>query len=360
MSANIEIYNGVASFAENGRKERAWHRLGQVFDRPMTVKEALEASHADYTVELRDIFAVTPAIARAMSSGSVPTDLLLEALVSGKKATMRMDRNKSLGVVGDSYGIVQNLDAFTFIDTLCTGQAGGDTPVIESAGVLGRGERVFITAKFPGDIILDNKGDDRVEMYVVFTTSHDGTGSVKCMVTPVRTVCENTLRLAIACNKGMLSLRHSSNIMQRLDLTSRENTEFAYKTLNLMSVYKRSLEARLEHLRGIKLSEKILDGILADIALSEEDAKIFHATGDISHGDIAGRGRNQFLAMKMAVEQGVGQEYGERGTGLWLINGITSYYQNHAPFRNEEVKLDSILHGYSSQKVLDACALIEG
>ena len=46
MAHNIEINNGVASFAENGRKERAWHKLGQVFDRPMTVKEALEASLA--------------------------------------------------------------------------------------------------------------------------------------------------------------------------------------------------------------------------------------------------------------------------------------------------------------------------
>ena len=37
MAHNIEIRNGVASFAENGKKERAWHGLGddqQIFDRP--------------------------------------------------------------------------------------------------------------------------------------------------------------------------------------------------------------------------------------------------------------------------------------------------------------------------------------
>jgi len=360
MSHNIEINNGVASFAENGRKERAWHRLGQVFDRPMTVKEALEASHADYRVELKDIAVITPAIADAMATGSVPTDLLLDALYDGKKATFRTDKDKPLGIVGDTYGIVQNHDAFTFIDTLCTGQVGDHVPVIECAGVLGRGERVFITAKFPDDIILDNKGDDRVEMYMVFTTSHDGTGAVKCMVSPCRVVCQNTLNLALNHNHGMLSLRHSSNIMQRLDLTSKENTEFAYKALNLMNVYKRSLQERFDHLRNIRVSEQDLDRILAEVVLSEKALEIYRQSGTMEHDDIPTVSKNTFLAMKTAVEQGVGQEFGERGTGLWVVNGITSYYQNNATWRNEEVKFDSILHGYTSKKVLQACTEVEG
>lgn len=359
MAHNIEINNGVASFAENGRRERAWHGLGQVFDGPMTVKEALEASHADYEVSLQNVVMITPAIQEAMAEGSVPADLLLDALINGKKATMRKDKNKPLGIVGDTYGIVQNLDAFTFIDTLCTGQVGDHVPVIECAGVLGQGERIFITAKFPEKIILDNKGDDVVDMYVVFTTSHDGTGAVKCMVTPTRVVCNNTLNVALRHNRGCLSLRHSSNVMQRLDLTSKENTEFAFRTLNLMNVYKKSLEEQFEHLRNIKVSERDLENILAQVALSEKDAKIFLETRRIDHEDIATRGRKQYEAMKLAVEHGVGQEYGERGTGMWLVNGITTYYQNYADFRNDEVKFDSILHGYSGKKVMDACLALE-
>ena len=93
MASMIEIRNGVASYVENGRKERAWHRLGQVFDGQLTVKEALELSHADYQVEMKEVFAVTPAIQAAMEQGSVSTDLILEALVGGRKATMRMDLN---------------------------------------------------------------------------------------------------------------------------------------------------------------------------------------------------------------------------------------------------------------------------
>lgn len=362
MAHNIEINNGVASFAENGRKERAWHELGQVFDRPMTVKEALEASHADYRVELADVMFITPDMIKALADnkdGMISADLLIDAVIKGKKATYRTDKNKPLGIVGDSYGIVQNLDAFTFIDTLCTGQVGDHVPVIECAGVLGHGERVFITAKFPDDIILDNKGDDRVEMYMVFTTSHDGTGAVKCMVTPTRVVCNNTLNLALSNNRGCLSLRHSSNIMQRLDLTSKENTEFAFKALNLMNVYKKSLEQRFDHLRNIKIAEQDLDRILAEVVLSEKSMETYRKFGTMEHEDIPTQSKNTFEAMKMAVENGIGQEYGERGTGLWLMNGISSYYQNNAKWRNDEVKLDSILHGYTSKKVLDACLAVE-
>lgn len=160
-------------------------------------------------------------------------------------------------------------------------------------------------------------------------------------------------------NHGCLSLRHSSNIMQRLDLTSKENTEFAFKALNLMKVYRRSLEERFTRLRNIKLAEQDLDRILAEVVLSEKSMEIYKKSGTIEHDDIPTQSKNTFNAMKMAVENGVGQDYGERGTGLWVMNGITSYYQNNATWRNDEIKFDSILHGYTSKKVLDACLAVE-
>ena len=362
MSHEIEIRNGVASFAENGRKKRAWHNLGQVFDRPMTVKEALEASHANYKVGMFPLIALTPTLSEHMAEDGYSMtsfhDDMLDALVDGKAATIRMDTMKPLGIVSNSYGIVQNEDAFRFIDTLCTGESNDDTPIIESAGVLGRGERIFITAKFPNDIILDNKGDDRVEMYVVFTTSHDGMGSVKCMVTPVRVVCNNTLNMAMHRNAGLLSLRHSANIMNRLDLTNKENAEFAYQVMNLMGVYRTSLESRLEHLRNVKLAEKEIDSILAELTYSEESLRIYKETGDLDHPDIPTLSRRNVAKIKTAVENGVGQELGERGTGLWLVNGISTFYQNDATFRSDEIKFDSVLHGNVAMKLRKASELI--
>lgn len=358
----IEIRNGVASYVENGRKERAWHRLGQVFDGQLTVKEALELSHADYQVEMKNVFAMTPALQelldgeQEMVSREVLSDLIVDALVGGRKATMRMDLNKPLGVVSDHYGIVQNCDAFQFIDTLCTGGQ-GNTPVIECAGVLGQGERVFITAKFPEQIILDNKTDDRVDMYVVFTTSHDGTGAVNCMVTPTRVVCNNTLNYAMRNNAGKISLRHTSGINSRLDLTNKENAEFAFRTLNMFNVYKKSLEESFDHLRNIRISEKQLDDILAEVLLSDSNLKLYREEG-IKCDGISSVGRNLFNNVKVSMEQGIGQEYGERGTAMWAINGLTTYFQNDKNYTSEELKFNSIMNGHAANKLQKAYDLL--
>lgn len=363
MAHNIEISKeGVASFAENGKKQRAWHGLGQVFDRPMFVNEALEACHANYEVGKQPIVALTPQLIESMSNGEmINPDDLLSLVIPDFKATMRLDKNQVLGCVSDSYGVVQNLHAFQFIDMLCSGKVAdrNESPTIEACGVLGHGERVFITCKMPEDIILNPKNDDRIERYIVFTTSHDGSGAVRAMATQIRVVCENTLNMALRCNSGRISFRHTSNVMDRLDLTNRENAEFAYRSLNLEKEYTEHFKAELEHLANIKLSEKELDNILAEIALSDESKRIFLETGNIEHEDIPTRGRNIFNGMKNAVHYGVGQEYVESGSGLWLVNGITSYYQNHVNFKNDEAKFMSIMEGNVARKVQKAYEMVE-
>lgn len=353
----IEMYDGKYSFVENGKKERAWHGLGQVFDRPLTVVEALEYSRADYEVALQPLVAITPELNDMIARGEmINPDMLLDLFVENRRATMRMDKKKVLGVVFDSYGVVQNADAFRFIDTLVTGQltSRSDTPVIETAGVLGNGERVFVTAKFPEQIRLDNAGNDMVEMYMTFTTSHDGSGAVKCLVTPVRVVCNNTLNMAMKECSGKLFLKHYSNVNNRLDLTSKENVEFAYRALNLFDVYKKSLEENFAKLRSVKLLEKQVNDIIAEVMMSEDSFKIYKATGSLNHEDITTRSKNLYLGAMEALHGGVGQDMGEKGTGLWLVNGITTYLQNKANYRNEEMKFDSLMDGKGKMKLQKA------
>ena len=361
MAANIEIIDGVASFAENGRRERAWHGLGQVVNEPMFVADALKLCHADYNVGLQPVIALSDELKEAMDNGKfINASMLRDLLVDNTMATMRLDQNKSLGIVSDKYGIVQNEDAFKFVDMFCSGKFADrdNTPVIETCGVLGKGERVFVTAKFPKQIVLDAKRDDLVDMYVVFTTSHDGTGSVRCMVTPVRVVCNNTLNWAMENNIGRIAFRHSSKVMSRLDLINAENAEWAYKTLNVAEAYTNSLAQSFEHLRNIKLAERDLDNIIAQVVLAPEASKDFLENHNINSDAIKTRGRNIFLGVKECLESGVGQEGQERGTAMWLMNGMTSYFQNEATERSNEIKFDSILDGniYKKvQKTFDLC-----
>lgn len=364
MAHNIEIrqINGVevASFAENGRKERAWHGLGndqQIFDRPMYVAEALKACNADYEVKLQPVIALNDKLVHAMENGEmIDASILRSLLVDKTMATMRTDLDKSLGIVSDKYGVVSNKSAFEFVDMFCSGKFSDrdNTPVIETCGVLGNGERVFVTAKFPEPIVVDAKRDDLIDMYVVFTTSHDGTGAVRCVVTPVRVVCNNTLQLALRENIGRISFRHSSRVMNRLDLLNKENAEFAYNTMNLAMLYEKSFKEAYDNLRRIKLADKQIDNIIAEIALAPDAKNVFLDTRNIFHDEIATRGRNIFIGMKECLDNGVGQFGQERGTAQWVLNGITSFYQNVQNFKDNETKFDSILDGNVAKKVQKA------
>jgi phage/plasmid-like protein (TIGR03299 family) len=358
---NLEERNGKFSFAENGARQRAWHGLGEVVNEPMFVADALKLCRADYEVKLQPIVALNDEIIDAMNNGGfINASMLRDLMVEKSMATVRTDLNKSLGLVSDKYGIVQNSDAFKFVDMLCSGLDAdrSEKPTIEACGVLGNGERVFITCKMPKDIILNPRTDDRIETYVVFTTSHDGTGSVRCMVTNIRVVCQNTLNWAMHNNSGRISFRHSSKVMDRLDLLNKENAEFAYKTLGLWKEYEEVFKDSLEHLRNVKLAEKDLDRILAEIALADDAKKVFLESGNIFHDDIATRGRNIFLGMKESLESGVGQDILESGNGLWAINGITSYYQNQANYKNGEVMFDNVMDGNVYKKVQKAYDLM--
>lgn len=353
MAHNIEEKNGIYSFVENKKSGLAWHGLGQQVDGAMHVDEALKLSHADYNVMMQPVMVLTPEIQERILNGGIDEDTLLSLIIPKTMATVRTDINQSLGVVSDSYGVVQNSDAFKFVDMLVSGKFADrdNTPVIETAGVLGRGERVFVTAKFPKQIVLDASRDDLIDMYACFTTSHDGTGAVRCVITPVRVVCNNTLNLALSSNVGRIAFRHSSNVMSRMDLLNEENADWTYKTLNLYDVYSKGLKEQFDHLRNIKVSEKELDNILADVLLSPEAAAIFHETGKIESEGIKTRGRNLFLNVKEAMENGIGQDIQERGTALWALNGLTTYYQNEANFSSDEIKFDSLMQGNAYNKL---------
>lgn len=94
-------------------------------------------------------------------------------------ATLRTDTSDVLGVVGKDYQIVQNNEAFSFFDSI----VGGNGILYETAGALGKGERIFITAKLP-DYIRVGK-EDLIEKYLFLTTSHDGSGSITAAFTPI-------------------------------------------------------------------------------------------------------------------------------------------------------------------------------
>lgn len=361
MAHNISILeNGTACFVENTKKETAWHGLGTHYDRPLTALEALQGSHADFEVEKRDIFYMHPDLKELLSgTADIPVEKLKELLlnIEGKQVTVRSDNNVDLGVVSDSYGLVQNAHAFDFIDVMTTGERNGNTPTIECAGVLGKGERIFITAKFPEQIAL-NGGNDLIDMYIVFTTSHDGSGAVTCMVTPIRVVCNNTLNMAFSENRGRLSLRHTAHVMNRLDLSNNDNAERAFKTLKMYDLYKQEFELKIAELAGRKVSDKQIESILVNSLMGEDVRTIYAASGNLNSPDISTRSRNIIDSVKDSIASGIGQAQTTSGTAWWVLNGITSHYQNSVDWKDDTKKFDAIMDGSVNYKMQKAYELL--
>lgn len=127
---------------------------------------------------------------------------------SGDKVNYRSDTKDVLGIVSDSYKILQNKDAFRFLDSV----VGVAEAMYTNVGSFKNGARVYIQAKLPGMIRFDDGGEDVGEKFLTFVTSHDGSLPVSVMFTPVRIVCQNTLLMALRNNVRKSSVRHTLNL----------------------------------------------------------------------------------------------------------------------------------------------------
>ena len=50
----------------------------------------------------------------------------------------------------------------------------------------------------------------------IFSNTHDGSGSVKVAITPIRVVCNNTLNLALSTAKRSFSMIHTGDIKEKM------------------------------------------------------------------------------------------------------------------------------------------------
>jgi len=179
-----------------------WHGLGAVLDRPpASIGEAIEASGLGWSVSKQPI---------AIHRGGCPPDWArpAEDIIPGYHATVRGDTEEVLGIVGNRYRIVQNHEAFSFVDQLL-----GSSINFETAGSLHGGRRVWVLATLPDHMEV---GGDAVRPYVLLMNSHDGSTAVVAATTPVRVVCQNTLNWGLqnACQK--FSIRHTEAVTQRV------------------------------------------------------------------------------------------------------------------------------------------------
>ncbi|RFZ90254.1 DUF945 domain-containing protein [Mucilaginibacter conchicola] len=314
-------------------KEKAWHGLGQIVEDYPTSAEAIRFAGLDYRVEKRPLF-----------TNTLPNDLtVMEESISFPKtdvpgffATVRNDNNAVLGVVGKDYEVVQNADAFQFFDAIV---GGGNGIKYETAGALGKGERIFITAKLPEYIRVGKQ--DLIEQYLFLTTSHDGFGSITAAFTPIRIVCNNTLNAAMRNQSNGIKIRHTASANDRLKQAHTLMGISAGQGGQLQELFNywtkvRITDAQVKKLIQIAMApnKEVISNL--ELGLSDKLSTTYTNIVDDAYDYAMGNATQQMETTA--------------GTLFGAYNAVTGYYQNVRNFKDGDAKFKSIMDGTAKQR----------
>lgn len=169
-----------------------WHRIGCVVSGLITAKDALEKAKLNWTVSKQPIY-----------TGDMKQ-------IEDNYAMVRDDINLPLGIVGNRYTAIQNINGLDILDPII-----GNDAVYETAGSLRGGKIVWFLAKLNKEYFLRHN-DDRMNQYCLIYLSHDGTKPVSVRFTNVRCVCSNTVSAALRGAKAEFSIRHTTNYKDKI------------------------------------------------------------------------------------------------------------------------------------------------
>jgi len=298
MAYNVDkmMYTGVAPWWLNLDPDRATKVEGEA----ATAAQALSLGGLDYTVEKRKL--------KTVDGLDVPNHF----------AVVRTDRDIALGVVKSRYTCVQNYDCFGFFDAI----VGENEAIYHTVGALGQGERIWIMAKLPEDIVVKDR--DVANMYLLLASSHDGSKPIYAKFTPIRVVCQNTLTAALAGKKEIV-IRHTKNADQKL--------KEAHK---VMGIVKKQIEASKVNFN------KMADKVVTNDALEEFMKKVFPENPDAKKGT---RRQNMINDVTKLYRTGKGNV----GHSVWdLYNGVTEYVDHHRNVQSKTNRWENGLFGSGS------------
>lgn len=302
-------------------REPAWHRLGVILQDVATAKEAIEAANLGWKVDKRPIYIENdPEHIHVDENGNDERGDGLFLEVDRRYATVRSDTKKVLGIVGEDYTALQNIEAFSFMDAI-TQDPGG--PKYVTAGSLHGGQKVWMLARLPECIeVMD--GRDRINEFLLLSNTHDGSRRVEVLWTPVRVVCQNTLSMALGGPKdGRARFKHTASILDRVN-----------DAQDILGV------VRQGHTRLIEIVDKLKSVEPTKEQIDETLMKLFPASN----------GRKEMTSQQTTVHETVKYLFrngeanvagGDVSSGWALYNGITEYIDHVAPQRARVLDAES-------------------
>jgi phage/plasmid-like protein (TIGR03299 family) len=285
--------------------ESAWHGLGVQLPNLATSAEAMEHAGLDYRVDKKPIYLL----------GEKSREVKIEHTF----ATLRTDTETPLGIVGERYRVLQNRDAFEFFDAL----VGRGEAIYETAGVLGRGEKIWLLAKLPGYVKVGS--EDIINKYLLLTNTHDGSSVVRAKLTPIRVVCQNTLSVALSGSEQEVRIRHTRNAVEKL--------KEAHRLLGLTNQVYEQLSAIFNRMQLRTITSEELLGYVQKLVPDNDEAQHYNT-----------RTRNIREKILELHEGGAGAEW-TRGTAFGLVNAVSEFTDHVQHTGNPEKRLQSVWFG---------------
>lgn len=216
--------------------EPAWHGLGTITGRHLSLAEAIVTGGLEWKVGLQPLF--------------VGGENDSKHAVKGLLGITRLDNMTLLGTATKRYQIVQNDEAGALVEALTH----DSNAMFETAGSLSYGRRVWFLCRLNRELYV---AGDEIQPYFLVTNSHDGKGSLTVCVTPIRVVCQNTLNAALKGAKRKISVRHIGNVEERMAASA--------EILGLTSKYIQSFEEFATELLNKKITEAQTETLITDV-----------------------------------------------------------------------------------------------
>lgn len=169
--------------------KKPWQGLGIDVNGTMKLDEVLSVADLNFTVAKR------------------PIQVCGGKKIEGIVANVRTDTNEVIGVVGNRYEIVQNTEAFNFLDDMVSGGM-----EFVSANMSTQNSKAWILGRLNPINIMG----DEIVPHVFFSNNFDGKSGIKLSVCMLRTWCQNGMSYLVPSAKFSWTIRHTKTAFDKI------------------------------------------------------------------------------------------------------------------------------------------------
>lgn len=316
-------------------RKPAWHGLGTVGENEQTATEIFNTM-SPYIVTLEPVFT---------KIGNLKLELPNKVIT--RHPIPDDNAYRSFGIVGPDYSIVDPLRTCEIYDE-------ATKKPVETLGVLGQGESLFITTKLPSFQITKDGIFDDVDSYLLLHSPY-GDGAIQVRVTPVRVVCQNTLIAAKAASTESFRIIHDQHVEERMaswmtGIVERAiaKSEGLSQAFNLMASADIDDELAADALKRIYVDPK-KPSYVPDQSVMERREKAYEAT----------------VKQNATFRENVMEVWGGKGTGMdtditkgtvWGLYNSVVEWEDYRPTSQDDSRNYNVLWGDRSLRKESAYA----